>query len=462
MCDWKLAEPSPTPHIGEMTQLRPRSLASTIAARGRSIAPRWLWLGAGAALLSSACGSNGGQTGDEHSNDGLQELKGVAQRLSVSGALPNSASSDGWDFGWKFYAQEATPARNAFFSPYSISVASAMLIAGAAGETKSEMQAALDFSLDGADFHQARNTVSQALEARNRPGTENANAQTLRVSNDLWLAPDFRPANPFLDTLSAYYGASTFLAPFSTDPEAARQAINGKIADDTEQLIKELLPPRSVDNASFVLTNALYFKAKWASEFSKPATVNQVFHAQSGASPEVPMMHGGLFAGHFAGPDYEAVALSYDRNELELVAIKPAAGSFDTFSQNLTAASIASITTQLVRAELDLRFPRFGIESKVPLGERLQALGMQRAFSASADFSGISPGVFLSGAFHDATLVIDEEGTEAAAATAFVGVVTSIPNPSTPIPVVFDHPFVFFIRDVQTNALLFVGHYTNP
>ena len=442
-----------------MTQLRARRLASPPSARGRTSARRYLWLGACAALSASACGSNGGQTGDEH--NGLQELKGVAQRLSVSGALPNSASSDGWNFGWKFYAEEAKPGVNAFFSPYSISVASAMLIAGAAGETKNEMQAALEFSSEGDDFHQARNTVSQALASRNRPGNADSNAQALRVSNDLWLAPGFRPANSFLDTLSGYYGASTFLAPFSTKPEVARQAINGKVADDTEQLIPELLPVGSISGDTvFVLTNAVYFKSHWANEFSKAATVNQVFHAQSGASPEVPTMHAVLAAGHFAGPDYEAVALPYDRNELEFVAVMPAEGSFDAFSRDLTAASMASITGQLVRAQLDLSLPKFGIESEVPLKDRLQALGMQAAFTDSADFSGIAAGAYLSDAFHDAVITIDEEGTEAAAATAFTAVETSAP--AAPIPVVFDHPFVFFIRDVQTNALLFVGHYANP
>jgi serpin B len=264
-----------------------------------------------------------------------------------------------------------------------------------------------------------------------------------------------------LDTLSGYYGASTFLAPFSTEPELARQAINGRVADDTEQLIPELLPGGSVNaDTVFVLTNAVYFKSHWANEFSKAATGNQVFHAQSGANPEVPMMHAQFGAGHFAGPDYEAVALPYDGYQLELVAIMPKAGGFDTFSQNLTAASIAGITGQLVSAQLDLSFPKFGIESEVPLKERLQALGMQRAFTDGADFSGIAAGVYLSDAFHDATLRIDEEGTEAAAATAFTAI--DVSAPLAPIPVVFDHPFVFFIRDVQTNALLFVGHYANP
>jgi serpin B len=123
---------------------------------------------------------------------------------------------------------------------------------------------------------------------------------------------------------------------------------------------------------------------------------------------------------------------------------------------------VTRIQGELERTYLDLRFPKLEIEAKVPLKQRLQALGMLQAFElGGADFSALSSiPIFISDAFHDATISIDEEGTVAAAATAFVGVPTSAPP--TPIPVVFDHPFVFFIRDIETNALLFVGHYANP
>ncbi len=447
-------------HSEDMAWNRTHLLSSNLAARGFfNASPRRLGL-CGAALII-ACG-NGGQTGDEHSDNELQELKGKAQRLSASGPLPNSASDDGWDFGWKFYAEEATPEKNAFFSPYSISVASAMLVAGAAGETKTEMQQALSFSSDGDAFHQARNAIAQALDARNRAATEMANAQTLRVTNDFWIQPDFRPAESFLDTLSAYYGASTFLAPFDTDPEASRRAINDKVALDTEQLIEDLLPPGSIEpSVVFVLTNALYFKARWANEFPKATTANEPFQAQSGASTDVPMMRVELGAPYFAGPDYDAVSLPYDKYELELVAIMPTEGTFDSFSQSLTADTVAEISAELRQTQIDLRFPKFGIKSKVPLKQRLQALGMLQAFEEGrANFSAMEANVFISNAFHDAIISIDEEGTVAAAATAFVGGTTSVPPP--PIPVIFDHPFVFFIRDVETNALLFVGHYANP
>jgi serpin B len=410
--------------------------------------------------LATACGS-GGQTGDENTGSVIQELKGDAPRVASSETLPNSASADGWAFGWKLYGEEATADKNAFFSPYSISVASAMLVAGAAGETKTEIQSALDFSTDGDAFHQAQNSVSQALLSRNRSGSEEASAQTLRVVNDLWLAPAYRPGAAFLNTLSAYYGASTYLAPFDTDPEASRKAINEKVATDTEQLIEALLPEHSVKSSTlFVLTNAVYFKANWAVPFGKASTQNEPFLADSGASSEVPMMRTDFNARYVVKPDYQAIALPYAKNELELVAIMPTQGTFGAFIDGTSAESVARISGELTGGQVDLKFPKFGIESHVPLMARLQAFGMLRAFQPGADFSPLGRDVYISGAFHDATIKLDEEGTEAAAATAFVGTATSIPAP--PVPLVFDHPFVFFIRDIETNALLFVGHYVAP
>lgn len=466
MCGGELDSPQEDAHSECMTRSSLRSDALTRLGHPTSLpvrrGARWLPLLASAL---TACGG-GGQTGDEHSGGGdvIEELRGTAQRLVAAGALPNSASEDGWAFGWKLYAEEATPEANVFFSPYSISVASSMLSAGAGGATKAEIAVALEFSSDGDAFHQARNAVSQALEERNREGDTQSNAQSLRVSNDFWMAARLTPSDAFLNTLSAYYGAPAFLAPFETDPEAARQAINEKVAEDTEQLIDELLPPQSIDvDTVFVLTNAVYFKSHWLLEFPKERTAPAAFAAQSGASSEVSMMRNVLQTFYASSAEYEAVILPYDRLELQLVAIMPAEGTFDTFIAGLTAARVAGIVAELDEfVNLDLQFPKLQIESSVPLKPRLQALGMLQAWQRGADFSpmGAAPNVFLSNAFHDATISIDEEGTEAAAATAFVGIDESEPPP--PIPVSFDRPFVFFIRDVETNALLFVGHYANP
>jgi serpin B len=392
----------------------------------------------------------------------LQELRGTAPRVAASGSLPNSASEDGWEFGWKFYHEEARPDRNAFFSPYSISTAVAMLVAGAGGETKSEIDSALSFSNDeGPTFHEARNAVAQALDARNHQGSESSQPQALRVSNDLWLDPEYRPAPAFLDSLSAYYGAGVFLAPFSSNPEASRRAINQRVANETEQLIPEILPEGSIDPlVRFVLTNALYFKARWSNEFGPEQTRNEPFATAAG-SATVPMMHATFEARYFAGPDYQALALPYFGNELELVAIMPPAGSFEAYVDELDAQGVSDAIASLATKNLQLGFPKFEITSEVPLKERLQALGMRQAFQADADFDQLlGPDIYISDAFHQATISLDEQGTEASAATALVGRDTSAPPP--PIPVVFDHPFVFFIRDVQSNALLFVGHFASP
>jgi serpin B len=210
-----------------------------------------------------------------------------------------------------------------------------------------------------------------------------------------------------------------------------------------------------------VLTNALYFKSTWANPFSPSLTRDEAFVRATGATANVPMMHATFETGYRAGPDYQVIRLPYFGIELELVAIMPTAGSFAGFVGQLDAETIAAASSGLTSVNVDLGFPKLGITSTVPLKERLQGLGMQLAFQPGADFDEqLGPLVFISEAFHQATITLDEEGTEAAAATAIVGVDTSAPPP--PIPVTFDHPFLFFIRDIPTNTLLFVGQFTGP
>jgi serpin B len=453
--DW--TPPGLALRVKDMPLLRPGSRSTGNSPRRRSSA----LLGSSllSVLLASASCSSDGETG-AGAGRSLQELRGSTARVSATSALPNPSANDGWAFAWQLYAEEAAPDQNVFFSPYSISTAFAMLVGGAAGSTKTEIEQVLDFSSDGEAFDAAQNDVLQALDARNRAGTESTPAQALRVSNGIWLVPGFQPQKSFLDRLSAYYGVSAFRAPFDTDPEGARQAINARIAKDTEQLIPELLPSHSVDAAVFVLTNALYFKSHWATPFASAGTKDGPFHAENGTTTTVPLMHANLAASYSANSQYQTRVLPSAQDELELVAIMPAAGSFDTFVSELDADTVAAATAQLARTQMNLTFPKFKLEHEVDLTSRLQALGMQTAFSDGADFSGIAPGIALSGAFHQATISVDEDGTEAAAATAIVAVETSAPL--NPIAVSFDQPFVFFIRDVQTHAVLFVGQLANP
>jgi serpin B len=422
-----------------------------------------------AGLFALGC-AHGGQTGEEADGSGMgkgeviHEIRGTAERLEATGPEKGPASADNQDFAWRIFALESTPDQNTVLSPYSISVAAAMLSAGAGGETLSEIREALGFTTEGDAFHAAHNRLLQSLEARNHEGSEETNAQTLKLTNDFWMLPELRPTEAFLDVLSAYYGIGVHLARFDTKPEASRQAINAKVAEDTGQLIDELLPEGSIDAAVvFVLTNAIYFKANWAEEFTPSLTERLPFQTNAGESLETPLMHNASFEARYeAASDFTAVALPYFGEELELVAIMPTLGTFESFVQGLDAARVESILGGLESGLVDLRFPKFEIEAEVPLKEHLQALGMVQAFSSiSADFGLIAPGVYISDAFHDATLILDEEGTEAAAATAFVGSQTSAPI-DTPVPLVFDHPFVFLIRDVPTDATLFVGQFVSP
>ncbi len=404
----------------------------------------------------------GGQTGDEF-GQGIQRLSGEAVRIAPDGMSARAAADELSSFAWQFYAESAVTDQSFVYSPYSLATAAAMLYAGAAGNTQSQMSDVFAFTQEGESFHQARNDLIQVLDSRNAEASNKRNAQILKISNDFWMAERLVPTDNFLNVLSAYYGAPVFL--FEGEPEDVRTAINGKVSDDTFGLIPELLPPYSISPATiFVLTNALYFKANWFWAFNRDLTKSADFETIGGQTVSVDMMHAMGGEGYrYANVDgTDVLSIPYFGMELELVVISPASGQFESFRKGLDEETVASLTGDLQSEVINLGFPKMEVAYSMPLKTELIQAGMVDAFDRdSADFSSLASNkTWIAEAFHQTKVIIDEEGTEAAAATAFVGNLDS--EGPTPIDVTINRPFVFFIRDIETGAVLFLGHYLGP
>lgn len=413
----------------------------------------------GLALSLASCASD--ESAEPSSLLEERELRSALERSGPVAGAEATAVEDLTGFALGFYAGLAKPNGNFVYSPYSIAVAAAMLSAGAASNTLAQLQSALRFSHTGTPLHEAHNTLSQLLATRNRDAQGLSNAQILRVSNDFWMLPKLEPKPEFLDVLAEHYGAGVHLTAMDEHPDEARRAINAKISSDTGELIPELLPPGSIDEQTvFVLTNALYVRAIWASKFAKAATAPGPFTTLAGSTVEVSLMHRQLPARYLQGDGFIAFVLSYERAELGMWFLVPDLGNFEQFAQQLNVARLAEIASGLQSEELILSLPKFTLASELPLREALRAAGMSDAFDPErADFSGIAPDVFLSSAFHQARLLLDEDGTTATAATAFTGAGAGLPP--VPIPVVVDRPFLFLLRDAS-GAILFMGQLATP
>jgi serpin B len=412
----------------------------------------------GIALLLAACsdGSSSNYTGPDAGARSLVELRSSRARLDAAANGEQAVSEDLGAFAWDFSRELADPRHNFVYSPYSIAVSAAMLSAGAEEATLTGIQSALGFRAVGVPLHEGYNALAQELSKRTHAGTRAYNPQELRVSNDFWMAEQLEPRASFLDTLAAYYGAGVFLAPFASRPDAAREAINAQIEQQTSGLIRELLPAGSVERATrFVLTNSLYLRAFWASQFSAAETRPAPFTTLDGDVHDVDTMHQPLYAGYMEGDGFIALSLAYQRSELELILVVPALGQFSEFLQSFDAEQARATLGSLQSTYVQLALPKFSLEYEAPLRAALSERGMSRAFSRSAEFDPIDSDAFLTGVYHRVTFAIDERGTIAAAATASGG---GAGPPPLPIRVSVDRPFVFFIRDRPTDAVLFLGH----
>lgn len=399
-----------------------------------------------------------------HSTEGRPNIVPPHVRATLTPST-TAAAHGGNEFAFDLFQQLASTSesgKNLLLSPFSISTALAMTYAGAGGQTAAQMRDVLHFSAAPGEPHAG---YGQWLADLNQPRA----GYELAVANRLFGENDFAFRQSFLDQLSADYQAPLERLDFQHNPDPSRIHINDWVEDVTHDRIKDLIPAGLINaDTRLVLTNAMYFKGGWASQFEPNATRDAAFRLDAATTVAAPMMaqtdyfHFGKFDG------YRMLEMPYAGDDLSMVFVLPdAVDGLDAVAASLTAESFQASVDALQIKSVAVSLPKFKIEDDFMLGSSLQALGMTEAFSDGADFSGmVDPGedaLKISEVVHKTFLELDEQGTEAAAATAVIMVLTSaIVNPPVPEAFNADHPFLFAIRDRHTDGLLFLGRMTNP
>jgi serpin B len=365
-------------------------------------------------------------------------------------------------FAFDLYQAVRTSEGNLVYSPYSISLAFAMVYGGAAGETARQMAGVLHYRLPPAQFHPAFNALDLDLAQRPSQVTyvDEEDRFQLDIANSTWAQKDYSFLPSYLDLLALNYGAGMHLVDFKHASEQARKQVNDWVSEQTRKRIQKILPKGSVDSrTALVLANAIYFKAHWAAEFTPGFTSTGTFHLLDGSTVDVPMMsqHPEQNYDYAEGEDWQAVSLPYKGRLADMVILLPAEGTFKDFEAGLTAEKYQAVVSALKSERVILSVPKFKFEAEVGLKDALTGMGMQDAFTENvADLSGMDGThlLYLSDAFHKAFIAVDEKGTEAAAATAAIAVPASMPVGKD---MQIDRPFFFFIRDVPTGTILFMG-----
>jgi serpin B len=406
---------------------------------------------------------------DEMNTHRMLQL-GLAMSLMLSVSSSSSAAGDSSKdanslaqsnsaFAVDLYSELRTADGNLFFSPYSISTALAMTYGGAQGRTAEEMAQALRFGLDPDDVHRAFEELEAHLEAVRKQGQID-----LHVANSLWPQKGYRFLDNYVSLTKRHYGVSVTPLDYANDTEEARQTINRWVEARTRDRIKDLISRGSLDAATrLVLVNAIYFKANWATPFNPSMTYPGRFSLPDGREVEVPTM---LQEGDFRYKETERaqiLEIPYEGDDLSMLVILPTGGhSLQDVEDVLTAEDLRRWPSELLDHTVRVHLPRFTMRwGTTPLNDPLQSLGMRDAFSPGrADFSGMdgTRSLFISNVLHQAFVEVNEEGSEAAAATAVVMEKCSFGHKSF----VADHPFLFLIRDNVSGSILFMGRLVNP
>jgi serpin B len=377
----------------------------------------------------------------------------------------------------------ASDSDNAVLSPLSVSLALGMTWAGAETTTASEMAKVLHFDAPGLDVHGGHNALTQALESRavdalaaaqqnaERDGSPAPSPDDFRVHvvNSVWGDSSYTWEKPFLDTLARSYGAGVYLADFIHQYDTERVRINDWVSAETKNKINDLLPDGSLDDRTrMVLVNAMHLKLPWETPFDKNATKAGDFAKSDGTKVQADFMFQTQDLGYFEDDTAQIASIPLVGHELSLVVALPK-GTLDSYETGLTSTRWSSAWQGRQTTRVALQLPKFSFTSdSIKLKDVFESLGMVEAFDQNvADFYGMcrkpafDERLFIDQIMHKAMMAVDENGVEAAAATAVI-MAGETAIPADPVPMVVTKPFVVAIVDEPTGALLFLGHIDDP
>jgi serpin B len=348
---------------------------------------------------------------------------------------------------------------NIFFSPYSISTALAMTYEGAKGQTADEMQKVFHFPEDANVRRPAFAKIYNLLNSGSKD-------YKLNTANALWAQKDYAFLPEYLGLVEKYYGGRTTNLDFIGETEKSRQIINTWVEEQTNDKIKDIIPPGTLSSLTrLVLTNAIYFKGTWVKEFEKSKTKEQNFKVSADKNVQVPMMRRtdkDAKFNYYENEELQVLEMLYKGEELSMLVLLPKDDNLQKLEDSLTLEKIAEWKNGLSERKIDVYMPKFTFETKYFMANTLAEMGMPIAFSPEqADFSGMTGNrnLFISAVIHQAFVEVNEEGTEAAAATIVVMGKTSA-GPMDYFRA--DHPFIFIIQERETGSILFIGRVVDP
>lgn len=358
---------------------------------------------------------------------------------------------------------QAIDAENLFFSPFSISSALAITYEGARGDTAHEIREVFHFPKDTATMREGYKELIAGINS-------GSPAYSLHAANALWAEQTYPFLPDYIDMADRAYGAKTTNLDFIGSPDASRITINRWVEEKTREKITDLIPAGSITPLTrLVITNAVYFKGTWVKQFDEEKTTVEEFRTGRGTTVQIPMMQRTdtkATYGYMETADLQVLMMPYESGSgkpLSMLVLLPRDETLAAVEGTLTADTLAELRENLTVKRVMVYLPRFTLETKYFLSGPLSAMGMPTAFTGAADLSGMdgTRDLLITNVIHQAFVDVNEEGTEAAAATAVI--VGRASAPVDPVPVFrADHPFLFFIQDDETGLILFMGRVELP